>query len=163
VIVLIVPGEPCGKGRPRFTRKGFAYTPTKTRNYEATVKAIFAQTYPNFVPLDGALKVTVFAYMGIPASVSVKKRDAMLAQEIWPTKRPDIDNIFKIIDALNGIAFRDDSLIVSAVIRKAYSERPRLEIFIIPKGGLGLPYSGRSSECPVVGPGPSQIKEKEKA
>ena len=133
MISLVVPGEPCGKGRPKFTRKGFAYTPAKTRNYEATIKAIFAQAYPNFVPLDFPLKVTVIAYMGIPASASGKAKVAMLAQKVWPTKRPDIDNVFKTLDALQGLAFRNDSIIVSATMHKVYSDRPRLEINIIPK------------------------------
>ena len=133
LLQLIIPGEPCGKGRPKFTRKGFAYTPAKTRNYEATIKAIFAQAYPSFVPLDGPLQVTVIAYMGIPASASGKAKVAMLSQKTWPTKRPDLDNIFKTLDALQGLAFRDDSIIVSATMHKVYSDRPRLEINIVPK------------------------------
>ena len=32
-------GEPVGKGRPRFTRQGRAYTPKKTRDYELKLAA----------------------------------------------------------------------------------------------------------------------------
>ena len=35
-VEIEVSGQPQGKGRPRFTRNGRAYTPDKTREYEAT-------------------------------------------------------------------------------------------------------------------------------
>ncbi len=132
---LIVPGEPCGKGRPRFVRStGHAFTPKKTEGAESTIRLLFAQAYPNFVPLTESLKMVVLAYMGIPKSASRKSRAEMLAQTVWPTKRPDADNVIKLVcDSLNGIAYRDDSQIVSAVCHKVYSDRPRLEINIIPK------------------------------
>ena len=48
---------------------------------------------------------------------------------INPTKKPDLDNIAKaILDSLNGIAYKDDSQIVSLLISKKYSDRPRVEI-----------------------------------
>jgi Holliday junction resolvase RusA-like endonuclease len=58
----------------------------------------------------------------------------MLAWKMWPTKKPDADNILKLAaDSLNGLAYVDDKQIVSAVIHKFYSDRPRLEINIVPK------------------------------
>ena len=36
-----VDGEPVGKGRPRFTRNGHAYTTEKTADYEQLVKLYF--------------------------------------------------------------------------------------------------------------------------
>jgi Holliday junction resolvase RusA-like endonuclease len=58
----------------------------------------------------------------------------MLAQRVWPTKKPDADNILKLVaDALNGLAYVDDKNIVTAHAHKVYSDRPRLEINIIPK------------------------------
>ena len=137
MIALVVPGEPCGKGRPKFCKVGKfarAYTPAKTVNHEATIKQLFAVRYPDFTPLDGPLSMSVFAYMSIPASASAKARVAMLAQRVWPTKKPDADNILKLVaDALNGLAYVDDKNIVTAKFHKVYSDRPRLEIFIIPK------------------------------
>ena len=48
---------------------------------------------------------------------------------IRPTKKPDLDNIAKaVLDSLNGIAYKDDSQIVSMVVSKKYSNRPRVEI-----------------------------------
>lgn len=47
------------------------------------------------------------------------------------TKKPDTDNIAKNIkDALNKIAFPDDSQIVTEIIEKWYADTPRAEIYI---------------------------------
>ena len=55
----------------------------------------------------------------------------MLGGDIRPTKKPDMDNVIKIIaDALNKIAYRDDTQIVDCQVRKFYSEKPRVEVMI---------------------------------
>ncbi len=55
----------------------------------------------------------------------------MLQGIIRPTKRPDWDNIGKIVsDALNELAYHDDSYIVDARVRKWYSDTPRVEVEI---------------------------------
>ncbi len=55
----------------------------------------------------------------------------MLNGIIRPTKRPDFDNIGKIIcDSLNMIAYHDDSAIVDGRVRKFYSDVPRVEVII---------------------------------
>lgn len=53
----------------------------------------------------------------------------MLAGQEQPTKKPDWDNIGKIIcDALNGIAYADDSQIVLGQMVKKYSDNPRTDV-----------------------------------
>ena len=43
-----------------------------------------------------------------------------------PTKKPDIDNAIKAIaDALNGVAYYDDSQIVYIEATKHYAEKPQ--------------------------------------
>ena len=55
----------------------------------------------------------------------------MIDKKIRPVKKPDFDNIGKIIaDSLNGIAYADDSCIVEATISKFYDIYPRTEITI---------------------------------
>lgn len=39
-VVVNIPGQPVPKGRPRFTKGGFAYTPDKTRKYEKLVASL---------------------------------------------------------------------------------------------------------------------------
>jgi Holliday junction resolvase RusA-like endonuclease len=137
VIALTIPGEPCGKGRPKFCKVGKfarAYTPPGTRVAESNIVAVFQTRYPDFTPLDGPMAMSVIAYMSVPASASAKARVAMLAQRTWPTKKPDADNILKLVaDALNGLAYVDDKQIVTAKFHKVYSDRPRLEIYITRK------------------------------
>ena len=80
---------------------------------------------------DDMLDVRIIAYYGIPQSTSGKRRKLMLEHRIRPTKKPDFDNIGKVVcDSLNNIAYRDDSRIVDAQVRKFYSETPRVEVII---------------------------------
>lgn len=133
-ITLTIPGEPKGKQRPKFFKKGKfqgTYTPKKTVTYEAYVKELFAIKYPAFIPLDSALTIKIWAGLLIPKSTSKKKEGMMKLGIIKPTKSPDVDNILKtVMDALEKLAYKNDSQICHVVIDKDYSERPRLEITI---------------------------------
>ena len=126
-------GEPKGKGRPRFnTRTGHAITPKDTVNYETLVDMEYLAQCQDFrFPDDMMLDMRIKAYYSIPKSASKKKKAAMLAGKIRPTKKPDMDNVVKIIaDSLNQIAYRDDTQIVDCQCRKFYSENPRVEVII---------------------------------
>jgi len=134
-IIIELLGEPRGKGRPRFARRtGHAYTPQKTASYEACLRHEAALAMGDRPPLEGALCVQVSAYFGVPQSWSAKKRDAALAGEIRPAKRPDLDNVVKMLDAFNGVVWRDDAQIVSGLIEKHYSDRPRLRVGVSTQG-----------------------------
>lgn len=127
---LTISGEPTAKQRPRMGN-GFTYTPTKTVNYETLVKELFISNYPNGSLLEGPLRMRVVAYFTIPESKSKKVKEEMRNGIIRPTKKPDWDNIGKIIsDALNTIAYKDDSQIVESSIQKFYSDNPRVEVYI---------------------------------
>lgn len=53
----------------------------------------------------------------------------MRDKKIRPIKRPDLDNVLKAVsDALNKIAYKDDSQIVGAVLRKYYGDDARTEV-----------------------------------
>ncbi len=139
-----IPGEPMGKGRPRVTKFG-AYTPKKTVNYEVLVKEMFAIRYPGHKPVENPVLMEVQAYFSIPKSATKKKKKAMAAGSLRPTKKPDLSNITKIIeDALNKIAYNDDSQIVKLVASKYYVvDSPRVEVSIkslsAPSEGENLP------------------------
>lgn len=126
--VFTIAGEPMGKGRPQFSTYGgriTARTPQRTVAYENLVKMEYKAQAGLQFPDDAMLSVRIFAYLSIPKSVSKKKRTAMLEGLIRPTKKPDHDNIGKIVcDALNGIAYRDDAQIVDSLVRKFYSDKP---------------------------------------
>lgn len=129
VIQFTVPGEPKGKGRPRLGRSGHAYTPHDTANYENLVKVCFIDQYPDHVPFENEVYVDITAYYKIPKSASKKKTTDMIMGFVKPTKKPDLDNIAKIIcDSLNGIAYKDDSQVTKLIVRKFYDTSPRVEV-----------------------------------
>lgn len=126
-------GEPKGKGRPRFCRNtGHAITPKDTVNYETLVHMEYVAQCEEFrFPDDAMLDMRIRTYYSIPKSASKKKRAAMIIGEIRPTKKPDMDNVVKIIaDSLNQVAYRDDTQIVDCQCRKFYSDNPRVEVMI---------------------------------
>ena len=87
--------------------------------------------YPNFKPIESRVKVTIIAYFGIPKSTSKKKEAEMLQGNISPTKKPDADNIIKIVlDAMNKFAFKDDTQVTKLEIEKKYDVTPRIYIKI---------------------------------
>ena len=121
-----------GKQRPRMnTYTGKAYTPTRTKNYEYLVRQIFVYKYPQFIPIENRVRLTIIAYFELPKKRSKLQEVQMLADIISPTKKPDWDNIGKIIsDALNKFAFRDDSQITESIIIKKYARTPKVVVKI---------------------------------
>lgn len=137
-IKFTVPGKPKGKGRPRFRvvtpkgKKGFVhtYTPKETETEEGAIRHLASLAMAGRPPLDGPLIIQMCAFVPVPASWPVKKREMALAGLLYPTSKPDWDNYAKMQDALNNICFTDDALIVDAHIYKRYSASPRLVISV---------------------------------
>ncbi len=121
-----------GKARPRMnTYTGKPYTPTKTKNYEYLVRQSFAFKYPHFKPIEGPVEIKIIACFEIPKSTSKKMHEEMIQGRVTPTKKPDIDNISKIIlDALNKFAYKDDTQIVYMTVIKKYAETPKVLVEI---------------------------------
>ena len=127
-----VPGKITGKGRPRVnTITCSAYTPTKTKEYEDLIKQYFIIKYRCVKPLEGRISVNIKAHFGIPKNTSKVQKQAMLEGILSPVKKPDIDNIAKIIlDSLNKLAFKDDNQITKLCIEKIYSEEEKVSVVI---------------------------------
>ena len=125
-----VPGKITGKGRPRVnTTTAIAYTPAKTKEYEELVKQYFIIKYRRINPLEGRIKINITAYFSVPKNTSKKQEESMLNNKISPTKKPDIDNIAKIIlDALNKLAFKDDNQITKLEIEKKYGTEEKISV-----------------------------------
>lgn len=134
-VSFYIPGEPKGKGRPQFSKVGKfvkARTPDDTVIYENLVKMEYQKQCGNAkFEDDDMLEMRIYAYYSIPKSVSKKKREQMLSGAIRPTKKPDMDNVVKVIaDSLNNLCYHDDTQIVDAFVRKYYSDRPRVSVVI---------------------------------
>ena len=127
-----IPGEPVGKARPKVVMGGMhTYTPEKTVNYETLVKMEYQHEAKGYFIAAGPVRVQIDAYFSIPKATSKKKRREMLADRVFPTKKPDWDNIGKIVcDALNGLAYKDDAQVVSASVFKHFSDQPHVDVII---------------------------------
>ncbi len=127
-----VPGTIKGKGRPRVNSyTGIVYTPTKTKDYEYLVEQYFLLKYPKFEPLEGRIAVSIAASFNIPKNTKKQEIGKMLDNSISPTKKPDIDNIVKIIlDAMNKFAFKDDTQITKLNVEKKYGTEEKVSIII---------------------------------
>lgn len=124
-IEFSVLGEPRGKERHRTGKYG-TYTPRKTVEYEKAIQKAFRSYWdiPE-LPFPGKklLTVSIAAYYKIPKSESKKAKSEMASNKIRPTKKPDVDNIAKIVmDALNGVAWKDDAQVVSLIVHKYYAQ-----------------------------------------
>lgn len=106
------PFAPVAKGRARITKRGFAYTPEKTKLHEADLKLWASKLIKT--PLTGPLKVDLLFCVPKP-----KK-----PQNEHPISRPDLDNFCKsVMDAGNGVIWLDDSQIVILTAQKVYAPR----------------------------------------
>ena len=134
VITFTVEGEPVGKARPRFNpRTGSKpHTPAKTVSYERLIQWEYLRQCKNYRFPDGTpLRLDIVAYYGIPKSESKKRQEAMAKGYLRPTKKPDYDNVQKIVgDALNQVAYKDDSQIVDSRVQKFWSYTPRITVTI---------------------------------
>lgn len=115
---ITIPGAMRGKQRARVTRFG-TYTPAQT---VAAEKAIgFAARTTGAPVLGGPVALDVRVVVEPPKSWSKKQRAAAIEGERFPTTKPDLDNVVKLIgDALNGIAWNDDQQVVQVSAGKKY-------------------------------------------
>lgn len=120
-------GQPIAKQRPRVTRSGIAYTPSKTVNYEAVVRFTYQSLYPQREPILGCIEASIIAVFPIPKSYPKYKTAQLICGYNNYDKKPDCDNLAKIIlDSLNGIAYKDDSQVTSLHVSKEYGTQPRV-------------------------------------
>lgn len=130
-VQFTIPGKPMGKQRPRHTRNGVVYTHDKTVNYEQWVRLCYQEQCGNKTFTTYPIMVHIHAYFGIPQSASKKQKQLMINGMVKPTKKPDVDNIIKIVlDGLNGIAYADDKQVAIVSCTKEYDEIERVDVMI---------------------------------
>ena len=122
-MIFKIEGQPQGKGRPRFTKNGHAFTPQATRDYENLIaeeyKAAKGEVFSGYV------RVNIKAYYKIPKATTKEKRGMIERGLLKPAVKPDIDNVIKaILDGLNGVAYHDDNQVVYCDAEKFYSDEP---------------------------------------
>jgi crossover junction endodeoxyribonuclease RusA len=98
-LTMSLPGDPMAKARPRVTKTGHAYTPEHTRAAERAIVAQAQMAMDGDAPLDRPVGIAVDFYCATK-------------------RRTDGDNMLKLVtDALNGVVYEDDSLILEYVCR----------------------------------------------
>lgn len=129
---ITIPITPVPKARPRFTRYGHTYTPKKTADYEKAIADYWEQSTKGFsYDREQPLVVNLGFGLPIPKSTPKYKRHMMQDGTIKPTKKVDVDNLAKaVMDALNGVAWGDDSQVVRVSIYKEYAKEPYVYIYI---------------------------------
>jgi Holliday junction resolvase RusA-like endonuclease len=107
--VLMVPGKPHPKARPRFKvygKKVIAYTDAKTKDAERRVAAAWRH-----------------ATGGTPETDTSKTYRVGIDFYLATRRRVDLDNLAKtVLDALNGKAWADDTQIYAITARKHISK-----------------------------------------
>lgn len=141
-ITFTVPGKPQGKARPRAARAGAhvrMYTPEKTVSYENKIMACYlaacqvdgraARAGQSVLRFASPVEMWIEAYFEVPKSYPKAKAAKCLANDPPPCCKPDMDNITKAVaDALNGVAYKDDTAITDQHITKRYSSPARLVV-----------------------------------
>ena len=134
MVTYMVEGNPVGKGRPKFARRGnfvSTYTPTKTRDYEDLIKDAAKQAMGSTEPLETAVTVAIYITVPVPQSYSKRRTEACLSGSERPIKKPDIDNIAKcFLDAMNEIVYKDDTQVLTLHVTKVYGTIGMVEVMV---------------------------------
>ena len=134
MVTYLVEGNPVGKGRPKFARRGnfvSTYTPTKTRDYEDLIKEAARKAMGSNEVLETPVTVAIYITVPIPQSYSKKRTEACLSGSERPIKKPDIDNVAKcFLDAMNEIVYKDDTQVLTLHITKVYGTVGMVEVMI---------------------------------
>jgi Holliday junction resolvase RusA-like endonuclease len=119
-----IPLEPVAKGRPRHTKGGHTYTPSKTRKAEQDLRYFLSKEWGNRPTLTGPLKLFARFTFQRPKSVSEQKRP-------YHCVRPDAENCLKLLqDAGSKLVWNDDCQFVIATVEKVYSETPSIYLHV---------------------------------
>lgn len=125
-----IPGPPVPKARARVVNN-HAYTPQRTADYERAVQSWYKLAARGAQPLSAPCAVAMVFRFPIPASARRKTMPDKIKPGDPHTSKPDVDNLCKaILDALNGLAFADDALVVSLTARKEYGDEAGAEVTI---------------------------------
>lgn len=116
---LVVPGDPVAKQRPRKGRHGNFYTPAKTREAETKISVMalaeIKKQHYNGDHFDEEVLLEITFYCKNHRNI-------------------DVDNCAKLVmDALNGVAYKDDRQVIGLTATKFTSAAPHTLIRLRPR------------------------------
>lgn len=123
--VITIHGVPVSKLRPRVTKSGRAYTPTKTRDWERMASKVISLEWRGLPVIDRPITLGVTAIYPRPKSrpKQVQPEWWKTGLRIWRPCRPDLDNVVKAaMDATekSGV-LADDCLVVELFGKKLWA------------------------------------------
>jgi Holliday junction resolvase RusA-like endonuclease len=134
MVTFKVDANPVGKQRARYVKRGnyvTAYTPEKTRTYEALIKEASREAMGSSEPLETPVSLYLYIRVPIPKSCTKKRLEAIQNGLEKPIKKPDASNVLKSVeDAMNGVVYKDDSQIVNIHVSKVYSSVSGVDVCI---------------------------------
>jgi len=181
-IALSFPGVPVAKGRPRALARivkqgGIAraivqlITPPATREAEARLQKLAKAYMAADVrpggrnaprePLGGPVRMQIVAVYTPPPSWPKAAIAACHSGLVFHTGKPDADNLAKLVgDALNEIAYHDDSQVAELIVRKRYGSRARTDITISPlQSTTATPADKRRASLAIIPAAPASAAE----
>lgn len=135
-VTLTIPGEPRGWGRPTpvaaVTDDGRPYirmvTQDETRAAKNALKRLFRAKYPKHRPWTGPVMLRFTAVFETPQSFSKALKEAAARGLLYCVKKPDTDNIAKLIkDAMSGLVYADDQQVMGGGVKR-YGSPARVEV-----------------------------------
>jgi Holliday junction resolvase RusA-like endonuclease len=174
-VTLTIPGEPVGWGRPtpvaRLNAAGEPYvmmvTQEQTREAKKAVRKAFKRKYPNHRPWTGPVMLRFTAIFETPSSFNKALRAAAVEGKLYAVKKPDKDNIEKLIkDALSKIVYADDQQVMGGGIKR-YGSPARVEISfetldspdVPPTPGERRAQRAQQQPLPLAPPRPAVAKQ----
>lgn len=128
---FIVYGKPRGKARPRMNRRtGSVYTPKATAEYEREIREAYLDAGGG---VYDCVPVAIVLDCYFTPATALSKRQKALLRGKWYMHKPDGDNVLKcVLDALNGVAYKDDAYVVHTSTYKQYAhdDIARIEVSI---------------------------------
>jgi Holliday junction resolvase RusA-like endonuclease len=122
---LFIPGPVQAKGRPRFNMStGRTYTPTRTKIAENDVRAVWREAGEPRIPERMPVAVRIYAVLDRPQTHYRANGELSAAgrRSIFPVKKPDADNLAKLLlDSLNGLGWADDAQVVTLEVQRRWA------------------------------------------
>lgn len=121
MIAFEIPVVPVPKERARVTRFG-TYTPARTREFENHIRVYAQRNAPENLLI---LPLKLYCEFHLPKPKKPKFKE-------WPAVAADIDNYLKaVMDGMNRIIWKDDSLICHIEAKKLYAlDKPKIVVRI---------------------------------
>lgn len=133
MIVLEVSGNPVPWKRIGINRRTGGVYDQQPKEREYYRWQLSSQFKDEPLSIGTPVEIKLLFHMPIPKSIKGRMRKDMISSYVYHTKKPDIDNLTKLIlDAMTGIVYTDDSQIVKLSACKRYAQKPGITIGVCP-------------------------------